>query len=59
MKIYFQNKAAKLNFSSLFATCKRCPFNKVGICPFGTPTTINCYGKGWWVDGELPDIFKI
>lgn len=51
MKIYFQNKAAKLKFSSLFAAYKR--------CPFGAPTIINCHGKGWWVNGELPDIFKV
>ena len=58
MKIYFQNKAARLKLSSLVPTCKRCPFMSVS-CPFGTSTILNCYGKGWWIDGESLDIFKV
>jgi hypothetical protein len=57
MKIYFKNKAAKLKLSSLTPTCKRCPF--VIPCPFGTATILDCHGKGWWIDGETLDIFKV
>jgi hypothetical protein len=60
MKIYFRNKAARLKLSSLTPTCRRCPFYVVVPCPFDTSSTvIDCYGKGWWVDGELLDIFKV
>lgn len=59
MKIYFQNKAAKLKLGILYATCERCPFKAGILCSFGFPTTINCQDKGWWVDGESPDIFKV
>lgn len=59
MKIYFKNKAARLRLRSLFAACKSCPFN-IGIpCPFGTSTIVDCYGKGWWIDGESLDVFKV
>lgn len=59
MKIYFQNKAAKLKHNLFIIDCKRCPF-LVGVpCPFSTGTTIDCYSKGWWIDGESPDIFKV
>ena len=59
MKIYFQNKAARLKLNSLIRSCKRCPFYKVIPCPFGTSTMADCYGKGWWIDGESLDVFKI
>lgn len=59
MKINFRNKAARLKLSSLTPTCKRCPFNIGVSCPFGTSTILDCYGKGWWIDGELSDIFKV
>lgn len=58
MKINFRNKAAKLKLSSSAATCARCPFVHVN-CPFGTSTILDCYGKGWWIDGELLDVFKV
>ena len=58
MKINFRNKAARLKLSSLIPTCLRCPFVSVS-CPFGTSTMADCYGKGWWIDGESLDIFKI
>ena len=58
MKINFRNKAAKLKLSSSTATCLRCPFVHVN-CPFGTSTILDCYGKGWWIDGELLDVFKV
>ena len=58
MKIYFRNKAARLKFNSSAVTCLRCPFVSVS-CPFGTSTILDCYSKGWWVDGESPDIFKV
>lgn len=57
MKIYFQNKAARLKLNDLIPTCKRCPFFGVNPCPFGTFTIIDCDCKGWWVDGESLDIF--
>jgi hypothetical protein len=59
MKIYFRNKAARLKLSSLNPTCDRCPFYVCTPCPFYTPTVTNCDGKGWWVDGESLDIFKV
>jgi hypothetical protein len=59
MKINFRNKAAKLKLSSSTATCKRCPFDVVVPCPFETSTIVDCDGKGWWVDGESLDIFKV
>lgn len=59
MKINFRNKAAKLTFSSSAATCKRCPFYEVNPCSFGMSTIVDCYAKGWWVDGESLDIFKV
>lgn len=58
MKIYFKNKAARLRLRSLFAACKSCPFVSV-LCPFGTSTIVDCYGKGWWIDGESLDVFKV
>ena len=58
MKINFRNKAARLKLSSLTPTCNRCPFVSVP-CPFGTSTIVDCYGKGWWIDGESLDIFKV
>lgn len=59
MKINFKNKAAKLKLSSLTPTCKRCPFLCGIHCPFGTSTIVDCHGKGWWIDGESLDIFKV
>ena len=59
MKINFRNKAAKLKLSSLAPACVRCPFYEVNPCPFGTPTIVDCYGKGWWIDGESVDIFRV
>jgi hypothetical protein len=61
MKIYFRNKAAKLKRCTEGAySCERCPFFKPPICcPRNTSTILNCYGKGYWVDGEFIDIFKI
>lgn len=59
MKIYFQNKAARLKLSSSYPTCNRCPFYEVIPCPFCTSTMADCYSKGWWVDGESLDIFKV
>jgi hypothetical protein len=59
MKIYFKNKAARLRFSSSTATCKRCPFYVCTPCPFEGSTIVDCDGKGWWVDGESLDIFKV
>lgn len=58
MKIYFKNKAARLKLSSLFVTCRRCPFNG-DLCPCSTATIVDCYCKGWWVDGESLDVFKV
>ena len=58
MKISFRNKAAKLKLSSSAATCTRCPFVSIS-CPFGTSTILDCYSKGWGVDGELLDVFKV
>lgn len=59
MKIYYRNKTAKLKLSVLYATCIKCPFY-IGVpCPFGTGTTIDCINKGWWVDGESTEIFKL
>jgi hypothetical protein len=59
MKIYYQNKAAKLQRNIEKYSCKKCPFCECLPCPFYAPTDINCDGKGWWVDGELSDIFKV
>jgi hypothetical protein len=59
MKIYFRNKAAKLTLSSSAATCVRCPFYKISRCPFCASTIVDCYDKGWWIDGESLDIFKV
>lgn len=60
MKIYFKNKAAKLKFSILNSTCFRCPFCYITInCPLRTSTIVDCDNKGWWVDGECIDIFKV
>lgn len=59
MKINFRNKAAKLTLSNLLPTCKRCPFYEVNPCPFGMSTIVDCYGKGWWIDGESVDIFRV
>ena len=28
-------------------------------CPFGTATIVDCGGKGWWIEEESPDIFKV
>ena len=48
----------RLKLSSLAPTCLRCPFMNVS-CPFHTSTSLDCYGKGWWIDGELLDIFRL
>lgn len=58
MKIYYRNKVAKLKLGILYATCKKCPFYDVS-CPFDTLTTIDCKNKGWWIDGESLEIFKL
>lgn len=59
MKIYFRNKAARLTLGSLFPTCTRCPFYDSTPCPFGMSGILDCTGKGSWVDGESPEIFKL
>lgn len=59
MKIYFRNKAAKLKLGSLVPTCPRCPFYICDPCPFGVSIIVDCCNKGWWIDGEALDIFKI
>lgn len=59
MKINFRNKAARLRFSDLIKTCSRCPFYVNVSCPFETSTIVDCDGKGWWIDGESLDIFKV
>lgn len=61
MKINFRNTAAKLKRCTEGAySCERCPFFKKPIrCPQNTSTIVDCYGKGWWIDGELLDIFKV
>lgn len=59
MKINFRNKAARLKLSSSYAKCTRCPFNVGVYCPFCKKSIIDCYGKGWWIDGESLDIFKV
>lgn len=59
MKVNFRNKAARLNFSSSHLTCKRCPFYEAKPCPFKTSIIVDCDNKGWWVDGESLDIFKV
>lgn len=58
MKIYFQNRAAKLKLGSSERACSRCPFKNTN-CPWSTSTIIDCYHKGWWVDGESIDVFKL
>lgn len=60
MKIYFQDRAAKLKNSIEGYSCKRCPFYiKLHPCPFCTSTVVDCSNKGWWVDGELAEVFKL
>lgn len=59
MKIYFRNKAARLKLSLGIPSCKKCPFYVNVPCPFGTSTIVDCYGKGWWIDGESLDIFRV
>lgn len=59
MKINFRNKAAKLKRRNVVHTCKRCPFYKYRRCPLYTSTIGDCDSKGWWVDGESLDIFKV
>lgn len=59
MKIHFRNKAARLKLSSSYPTCNRCPFYIAAPCPFGTSVIVDCNSKGWWVDGESLDIFKL
>ena len=60
MKIYFQNKAARLKSPNGYYTCARCPFNEGGRgCPLHTSINVDCDNKGWWIDGELLDIFEV
>mgnify|MGYP003298143354 CR=1 FL=1 len=60
MKIYFQNRTAKLQHGIEGYSCKRCPFDNVYTrCPFGEAVIVDCYNKGWWVDGESSEIFKL
>lgn len=59
MKINFRNKAARLKLSSSVETCKRYLFYESKPCPFGMSTIVDCYAKGWWVDGESLDIFQV
>ena len=59
MKINFRNKAAKLQRNIEECSCKKCPFCECIPCPFYTPTDINCDDKGWRIEGESLDIFKI
>jgi hypothetical protein len=60
MKIYFRNKAARLKRHNHGNSCGRCPFFRpIILCPWNTSATVDCYGKGHWVDGEFIDIFKV
>ena len=59
MKIYFRDKVARLKLGILYATCNRCPFYLTPPCPVRTSTIVDCDNKGWWVDGESLDIFKV
>lgn len=60
MKIYLRNKSARLKYRYDSYSCKRCPFFKIpGCCPWGTSTSVDCHDKGYWVDGEYIDIFKV
>lgn len=60
MKIYFRNKAARLTRNKNLLTCKRCPFSITdSTCPYGTWTIVDCNCKGWWIEGESSDIFKV
>lgn len=60
MKIYFRNRAAKLKWRREGYSCRRCPFDSAYLrCPFGEATIVDCSNKGWWVDGESSEIFKL
>lgn len=59
MKVYFQNKAARLKLHNIIPTCISCLFYTGVPCPFGTSTILDCHGKGWWIDGESLDIFQV
>lgn len=60
MKINFRNEAARLQYHSDGYSCKRCPFFRIiNTCPRNTSTIVDCYDKGYWVNGESPDIFKV
>ena len=59
MKIYFRNKAARLKSPNGYYTCARCPFHEYGCCAFHTSINADCDNKGWWIDGESLDIFKV
>ena len=60
MKIYLRNKSARLKYRNKSYSCKRCPFFKIsGRCPWGTLTSVDCHDKGYWVDGEYIDIFRL
>ena len=58
MKIYFQNRTAKLKWSDDYS-CVRCPLHSKLFCPYHTETILDCYGRGYWVDGESSDVFKL
>lgn len=59
MKIYYQNRAAKLTWNVKNYSCSRCPFHSKLFCPYRTGTILDCYDQGQWVDGESSKIFKI
>jgi hypothetical protein len=60
MKINFRNKTARLKNLFEDYSCRKCPFHDSRVrCPWTTSTIVDCYSKGWWVDGESLDIFKV
>lgn len=60
MKIYYRNRTAKLKNSLKGYSCRRCPFfDTPSYCQWSTSTILDCEDKGWWVDGESIDIFKL
>lgn len=59
MKICFRNKAARLKLSSSYTSCNRCPFHMYNYCPVHSSLNVDCDSKGWWIDGESLDVFKV
>ena len=58
MKIYFKNRAAKLKKLNGGYSCNRCPFYDA-VCPIFSSTILDCDSRGWWIDGESSEIFKL